>query len=924
MRVRGKVTLLLLLFGLLTSTFGQTINTISGNVYDSDTQRVLIGVNISIEGTVLGTSTDSEGKFQITVREEFPITLRVTMVGYTFRSIEVDASNHSGLKIELKEKPIMAQEIVVSASRDEENTLRSPVSIETMNIVDIRETSSPNFYDAIADLKGVQMTFNNLAFSSVNLRGFSGYLNGRFVQIVDGIDNQYPSLNAAIGNAYGMRELDVETIELIPGASSALYGPNAFNGLLLMKSKNPFVYPGVSAMVRTGLTSQEISGTHSFREIGLRYAGAFNDKFAFKINFSALAGENWHARDYSDRDTNPINAAVRGPASPSYDGMNLYGDEVAATLDLDGITSSPAGTFGVIRVARTGYEDKDLLDYNVDLYNGDVGLYYRLSDKIEAIYNYRFGYVPQTPTIGTRRVAIKKTNMQHHKVELNNDNFFIRAYSASTTLGESYDVITAAININESWKNSGQWFGDYIGAYLGAISEGQSAEDAHLAGRAAADEGRLVPGTAAFVSARDSILAIEGIFTGGARIVNKTGFMHLEGNYNFKNQIDFMELQMGGSVRRFKLDTDGTIFYDIDGPILIGELGAYTVATTSIEGDRLKLTGAIRYDKNENFEGGFTPRFATVYSLGSQRQHNLRLSFQSGFRNPTNANQYIFGDLGVITLFGGARDFVENYSVNLTSPVVTTLTGLDIYNNSYTQNSVFAFLESGDPQDLDILEIAFIQPEKVRVWEVGYKGIVAEKLFLDLNYYHNRYKDFIGSINAVTPLEGSVHDGSAVNDIANGSTKTYSLVKNAEDEVTSQGIEFGMAYALGKGYKIGGNYTFAKLNLGDADSNLIPGFNTPEHRLNLFISNGNIHDRTGFRANYRWLDSFFWDVGVWTGPVDAYSVLDLQVSYKIPAHKSILKIGAANVLNRDYQTGIGNGIIGAQYYISLTFDEFLR
>lgn len=924
MELCGKMTFIILIFCILNPSFGQTIHTISGEVFDADTQLPLIGVNISIVGTILGTGTDSEGKFRITVRKKFPIIIKVTMVGYATHSIEVNSSNHSHLKIELKQQPILGQEIVVSASRVAENILRSSVSIEAMNILDIRETASPNFYDAIADLKGVQMTFNNLAFQTVNTRGFSNYLNTRFVQIVDGIDNQFPAQNAVIGNAYGMRKLDVESIELIPGASSALYGPNAFNGLLVMKSKSPFLYQGISALVRTGFTSQEVSGTHSFQEIGLRYARALSDRFAFKINFSALAGENWHAMDYSDSDTNPINTALRGPASPSYDGTNIYGDEVAATLDLDAITGSPAGTFGVIRVARTGYEERYLMDYDVEIYSGDVGLHYRLSDKMEASYNYRFGYTPAAPAIGDRRVAIKKTNMQHHKVELNGDNFFIRAYSASTGLGESYDPITAAININESWKNSGQWFGDYVGAYLGALSEGQSADDAHLAARAAADEGRLVPGTPAFIKAKDRILDLEGIFTGGARIVNKTGFLHLEGNYNFKNQIDFMELQVGGNVRRFKLDTEGTIFYDIDGPIFIGEFGAYTMASTSIAGDKLKLTGALRYDEHENFEGGLTPRFATVYSLGSRRQHNLRLSYQTGFRNPTNANQYIFGDLGVITLFGGAKDFVENYSVNLTSPVATTLTGIDIYNNSYTQNSVFAFLESGNSQDLEILEIAFIQPEKIRVWEIGYKGIITGKLFLDLNYYHNRYKDFIGSINAVTPLVGSVQDGSAVGDIVNGNTKTYALVENAEDEVTSQGIELGMTYALAKGYRIGGNYAFANLNLGDADSDLIPGFNTPKHRFNFFVSNRNLLDRLGFRANYRWSDSFFWDVGIWKGPVDSFGVLDLQVSYRIPALKSILKIGGANVLNREYKTGIGNGRIGAQYYLSLTFDEFLR
>ncbi|MFQ5710064.1 MAG: TonB-dependent receptor domain-containing protein, partial [bacterium] len=190
-------------------------------------------------------------------------------------------------------------------------------------------------------------------------------------------------------------------------------------------------------------------------------------------------------------------------------------------------------------------------------------------------------------------------------------------------------------------------------------------------------------------------------------------------------------------------------------------------------------------------------------------------------------------------------------------------------------------------------------------------------------YYHNRYKDFIGSIDAVTALVGNVRDGSAVSDILNGTTRTYTLVANAKDEVTSQGVEFGFTYAIGKGYRMGGNYAFANLQLGGVDSDLIPSFNTPKHRYSLFVSNGNILDKLGFRINYRWSDSFFWNVpGGWSGPVDSFGVLDLQLSYKIPAFNSTLKIGGANVLNHEHRTSIGNGKIGAQYYMSLVFDEF--
>ena len=73
-----------------------------------------------------------------------------------------------------------------------------------------------------------------MTFQSVNTRGFATFANTRFVQLVDGMDNSTPALNFPIGNLVGMNEVDVQSVELLPGAASALYGANAFNGILFM------------------------------------------------------------------------------------------------------------------------------------------------------------------------------------------------------------------------------------------------------------------------------------------------------------------------------------------------------------------------------------------------------------------------------------------------------------------------------------------------------------------------------------------------------------------------------------------------------------------------------------------------------------------------------------------------------------------
>ena len=227
-----KILFSFLLFCSGTMLFAQT--TITGYVKDSKTGVPLNDVNIIVFGKSIGTTTDSTGNFRLNVNQDFPIRLRVSMIGFVSDIVEVK-SNAQAVTIRLKEMVAELDEVIVAASRNPERIMESPVSIERLDIKDIQNSASPGFYDGLENLKGVDVNTNSLTYKSVNTRGFATFANTRFVQMVDGMDNSSPALNFAFGNMLGMSELDVNTIEILPGASSALYGANAFNGILLMK-----------------------------------------------------------------------------------------------------------------------------------------------------------------------------------------------------------------------------------------------------------------------------------------------------------------------------------------------------------------------------------------------------------------------------------------------------------------------------------------------------------------------------------------------------------------------------------------------------------------------------------------------------------------------------------------------------------------
>ena len=229
--------------------FAQTI--ISGKIKDKDTKELLIGANVVIKGTSIGTAANLDGFFQISTLDKLPITLTISYLGYREKNLIIQ-SNKKNRIIFLSSDHKTLREVRVIDSRLTQKQKESPLTIEAMDIVAIKETPSANFYDGLGALKGVDITAASLGFKIINTRGFNSTSPVRSLQIIDGVDNQAPGLNFSLGNFLGSSELDVMKVEIIQGANSAYYGPNAFNGVLSMTTRNPFIKPGLSVMYKMG------------------------------------------------------------------------------------------------------------------------------------------------------------------------------------------------------------------------------------------------------------------------------------------------------------------------------------------------------------------------------------------------------------------------------------------------------------------------------------------------------------------------------------------------------------------------------------------------------------------------------------------------------------------------------------------------
>ncbi|SFT50359.1 TonB-dependent Receptor Plug Domain [Algoriphagus locisalis] len=983
LKTKTAVFLLTLLVSLTSGTvFAQT--TVSGTVSDADTKETLVGVNILVKGKVIGTISDLDGAYSLNVNQDPPLTLVFSMVGYNTQEIEVTTAQ-STVNVQLVESAILGQEVVVSASRVEESVLQSPVSVEKMDIIAIRDAPQASFYDAINNMKGVEMSTQSLLFKSFNTRGFNANGNVRTVQLIDGMDNQAPGLNFSVGNIVGISELDLESVELLPGASSALYGPNAINGILLMTSKSPFLYQGLSASVKTGIMDESgrSKASTGFYNFSARYAKAINDKFAFKVNFEYLKADDWQANDFRDQSLLNGSTIETGNTSnnPAYNGVNIYGDEtnvnmlsVAQSMVAAGFL--PQAALGIIpstAVSRTGYMERDLADYGTKSLKFNAALHYRINDNIEAVLQGNLGFGTTVYT-GADRYSLKDFMMGQYKAELKASNWYVRAYTTQERSGDAFAVGTAAQGINEAWKASTQWFPEYVGAYAQAVSAGLPSDQAHLAARAFADQGRFMPGTAEFNNALTAVTSrpIPGDQNGvGAKFVDSSNLYHFEGSYNLSEQIKFAEFVVGANYRIYDLNSNGTIFALTENgeEFNIQEYGGYIQGSKKLFNDKFKLTASARYDKNENFEGQWSPRVSGVFTQGN---HNFRASYQTGFRIPTNQDQYIDLNTPQARLIGGLPFFADRYNLNANSGY--TLANVTNYGGAVQQSAqdpaiqqqAIAIVtqqiqagqipaseaESAIAQTVGFLaaqanvgllqpyEIQKFQPERVKSFEVGYKGIWGQKLLVDAYAYFNRFENFNGSqvlvqdasdagLAGPNPMTGLNLIG-----LGAGGRNIYSMPVNRAEIIKSWGWAASLDYKLPKGYTVGGNVSFNTLsNLDElAETGFQPSFNTPEYRYVLNFANREVIDNLGFALAYRWQGEFAWQSSFVNPAVStqqlsvipAYGTFDAQLSYKIKSMKSILKVGGSNLFSKGYTQAWGNPTVGTMYFVSLTFDEFLN
>lgn len=957
-----KFLLQVMLLCFSTAVVAQT--QISGTVADNDGQPVP-GASVVLDSTT-GTVTDFDGKFTLNTSQAPPFTITISSVGLETKSVTVSSAAQA-LNITLGASSTELDEIVLSASRIAQRLFESPVTVEKFSTRDIQATPSADYFNGLANLKSVNVLEAGLVFSQISLRGFTDIYNEGLVTLVDGMNNQAPVFGFGVGNLIGLHDIDVQSVEILPGAASALYGADAYKGIVFINSKNPFDHDGLDISYRRGQTEQDAAGINMFEDFAIRMGGKISDKLAIKATVSHKWGTEWAAEDYRHTENRNI---IEGysPNSPDYNAVNVEGEQALTSPQwFSAIAANPATPAalapGLLQLSAlapnyfdttrtTGYKLVDLIGNDTYNTKGNFSINYRPNSDTEISVQSLIGTGKAPLYTGATVYNLDEVLVQQHKFELKSGGlkakFFYTHEDAGNTSISQLDAVNVA-NAQPGGLLNG-WGGTYLQTYLGgiALSQGIPASMAllgvmgqiqghiqgvygqvlagarpasdltslsigdlfgdttpfHMAARAAANANMLMPGTAAFNEALAASRSNPLEIGRGSIVQDVSKIFNYEVDYDFGDKFDFGNLIVGASLRNYELATGGTLYTDYDAPIEYSEYGAYAQLKSDLLDDKVSMTASVRYDKQTVLDdGNFTPRLGFLVNLSENQ--NLRITAQTGFRNPTNQDKFIGLNNGAFFILGNERGSVNrfNRTVSMRNGNPGTFTGNYVMENSLNQ------------LDNSAADLNFAKAETVSTVELGYRYNSAGFTF-DISGYYNAYKDKIAGVYVYTPLIDATYTTAAAA-MAAGNFTEFQVDSNIDNDFSAYGLSFEAIKTLTPSLTANLVYEYNDLDYTpDPIVEVNMSWNTPEHRVKAGL-NYRLDDIINISANGRYNSEYYYESSFFNTDVPENVVLDAKFSIALKNVNSILEIGGNNIGGENYIAIPGSGLVGTTYYAAL-------
>ena len=875
----------------MTSVMAIAQGVLSGQITGPDGQPIPgVSVKVTSGKTTKGGFSDSRGKYSIKNLENGSYGVAFSCVGYQKQDATVNVSGPTTLNAKLNETSIDMDVTVVTASRVQQKASEAPASVSVIEPRAIREAPKNTPVEHLRGITGVDYSQTGIAQQSVSVRGFNNVFTGALQTLTDYRLAGVPSLRVNVGYFVPASNEDIERIELVRGPASALYGPNAAQGVLNIITRSPFASQGTTVFLAGGL--------QNLMNVGVRHAGTLSDDFGYKISGQYFSANDWAFED-------PVEVAERAKAitagakadtlkignrKNTHERFNVdagayYNLGENSMFQLNAGVSQSLNTIEMTGLGAANGRDWRYSYVNAQMTSGDLfaQVFYNMSDAGET-YFLRTGnpIVDKSTLLGARL---------QHAYKVNDDIRLTYGADFFSTNPVTEGTINGVNEENDTYNE--------IGAYLQA--DVKLTKDLSLLGAVRGD--------------RHSIIE-EMVLSPRVAMMYK-----LDENSTVRATFN----------QAFSNPGTNDLFLDLlstkDAFGLSAANPAFAVGVWGASGGRNGYT--------YNRDGGVL-RYISQFD-----------PTRSNWMPTTNVANMWSAVTAVIT----ANPALAALKPLLTSliPAPTTIGGSIAALNPTTRQ--FIPMQAGDVLDVDKL-----RQTNTQTIELGYQGKLTDKFKFSIDLYQSTVTDFVSPLKVVTPnvfmneadvtaylkpiLKGALMQGGmpeaqadatatqvcgAYAQVPIGTVSPNETTHKGDillsyrnyGELSYYGTDAAFTYELSPEFAISGSASYINQNVftGDdlgagAGSDTI-ALNAPQYKSALSIMHRNADLGLNVGLQWRWVDAFRMNSGVYVGDVQAFHMLDLNLNYAIPSVQGLsFNLTATNLLDHRVQQFIGAAAIG--------------
>lgn len=941
-----RALLLLFMFASL-GTLAQT--TVSGIVNDN-LGEPLGYASVLVKGTSVGSLTDLEGKFTVTV----PNGYNVLVVSYTgFPTQEIEINGQTSITVQMEKAGLDLNPVVVSASRRQEKQLEAPASIDVITAKEVQVKVSTSPTDYISDVSGVDIMKTGIAQSNVVLRGFNNIFSGSALTLVDYRIGSVPSLRVNVNQLMPGNYLDIDRVEVLKGPASALYGPNAANGAIHFMTKSPLDEEhNFSTTLSSGIGERN-TFIEQFRQTAKLKRGSADSplQIGLRVSGQYMSANDWAYDDPAEPDSVIFGKQTADGKIPYY----ANGTEVSAEDLANG---------------ETGDYVPNPRNNNLVNYNGDARLDFRFNPNTELIFSGGYSSASGIELTGLGAGQAVNWSYYYTQARFRWKNLFIQGYMNSSDAGDTYLL------------RSGNYIVDKSKFYVGQI------QHSYEVGKF-----RLIYGADALLTRPDT----EGTINGRNEDDDNIDIYgaYLQGEYEPNDWLKFV------AAARYDYNTA------IQDPFISPRAA---MVLKPVPGHNIRLTFNRAFSSPTALTNSLDI-LESVDAFGITQVPGIDIAFDG--RGVGNRDGFIFqrtdaGALQFLSPFYMWPDVDQGHAITVNDPtfnndvlsplgtiigasmlsqgvpveVVTLIqnevlapqTGsniVDIGNNIYMLDLETNSFDTENPIDPNKLQdIPAIKNQTTNTYEIGYNGIIAKRMVLKGDFYRSDIADFVSPLTLQTPnvfldqedLEAAIQNnldnatpgtaglltiifddpaqggngnGTAVDELASfaagvpiGTVEpdgvddpSLRLTYGNFGNITVYGFDLEAIYFLTEQLKFGATYSFVNKDEFETEGQVI-ALNAPRHKVNLTTQYDFEKIGLNIGLRWRWQDAFPANSGVYVGEVPALNQLDVSIDYSLPFSKMThLSLTVQNAYNYNIREFVGVPTMGrlTLFRISHTF-----